>query len=111
MENNFNFDTIGKRMPYIVPEGFFDQMEEKILAEVRQEKEASARKSRALRFVMRTVMAAAACVAIAFTIQWGFRTSSQQVNAQDVEQAFSELSQTDQAYILAVYQDDIFMSE
>lgn len=108
MENNFNFDTIGKRMPYTVPEGFFDQMEEKILAEARKDMR---RKPRTLRVVMRSILAAAACVAIAFTIQWGFRTSSQQVNAQDVEQAFSELSQTDQAYILAVYQDDIFMSE
>lgn len=109
MENDFN--TIGKRMPYAVPEGFFDQLEEKILAEVRQEKKDMVRKPRTLRIVMRAVMAVAACVAIAFTIQWGFKDSRQKVNVQDVEQAFSELDQVDQAYILAVYQVDIFMSE
>ena len=32
MEHQFNFDNIGKRMPYSVPEGFFDDMERQILA-------------------------------------------------------------------------------
>ena len=27
MEHQFDFDNIGKRMPYSVPEGFFDDME------------------------------------------------------------------------------------
>ena len=32
MEHQFDFDNIGKRMPYSVPEGFFDDMERKRLA-------------------------------------------------------------------------------
>ena len=32
MEHQFDFDNIGKRMPYSVPEGFFDDMKRQILA-------------------------------------------------------------------------------
>lgn len=31
MEKNFDFNKIGKRMPYTVPEGFFDEMERDIM--------------------------------------------------------------------------------
>jgi hypothetical protein len=33
MEDNFDFDKVGKRMPYKVPEGFFDKITESTLAE------------------------------------------------------------------------------
>lgn len=33
MENNFDFDKVGKRMPYKVPEHFFDKIPESTLAE------------------------------------------------------------------------------
>ena len=30
MEKGFDFNKIGKRMPYQVPDGFFDQLEENV---------------------------------------------------------------------------------
>ena len=35
MEKEFDFDKIGKRMPYQTPDGFFDEMEENIWNEVK----------------------------------------------------------------------------
>ena len=30
MDNRFDFDKIGKRMPYTVPDGFFDELERSV---------------------------------------------------------------------------------
>ena len=37
MEKEFDFDKIGKRMPYQTPEGFFDEMEANIWNEVKDD--------------------------------------------------------------------------
>lgn len=31
MKDTFDFDKIGKRMPYRTPDGFFDKMEEDVM--------------------------------------------------------------------------------
>lgn len=37
MDTDFDFNQIGKRMPYTTPEGFFAQMEANILDAVKEE--------------------------------------------------------------------------
>ena len=34
MTNHIDFDEIGKKTPYRIPEGFFDEMQEKVLQQV-----------------------------------------------------------------------------
>ena len=34
--NRFNFNQVGKQMPYNVPENFFDRLEENILAQTKE---------------------------------------------------------------------------
>lgn len=36
MESNFDFNKIGKRMPYTTPDGFFDSLETDILKRSKQ---------------------------------------------------------------------------
>ena len=31
MEKNFDFKTVGKRMPYVMPEGFLANMENRVM--------------------------------------------------------------------------------
>ena len=31
MEQNYDFNSVGKKMPYTVPDGFFDQLEENVM--------------------------------------------------------------------------------
>lgn len=48
----FDFDKVGKRMPYSTPEGFFKEMEANILEQVKNDKPAPIRiqpKKRSLR--------------------------------------------------------------
>lgn len=123
MNKDFDFDKVGKKMPYTTPEGFFDKLEENILAEVKNDcrdkeegksvvsadKEASHKPFR-LRILMRSVIAVAASVALMLVINMNIsKTSPTTIN--DVDQAFNQLTIDDQAYLLDIYQDDVFIYE
>lgn len=59
MEKEFNFKETGEQMPYTVPSGFFENMQEKIIRQVRIEK----RKKRWLKITV-TASGVAAGVAV-----------------------------------------------
>jgi len=94
-------------MPYTVPEGFFDQMSENVMVRAKAE-ESKKRKRGRLIAITSTIMTMAAAAALFFVVT----TTTQQadeVEFADVEQAFNNLSDDDQAYLLAVYQEDVFI--
>ena len=64
MEKTFDFNTIGKRMPYTVPEDFFAKLEEDVMQDVRKEDTPAKSQNKALRIVMSSVLAVAAAVAL-----------------------------------------------
>ena len=100
MNKEFDFGHIGKRMPYSIPDGFFDQLEEDIRKEVKPAKSHS---------LLRTVLAVAASVAL-IVISMNF-PKSDKVSINDVDQAFSQLTADDQDYLLDIYQEDVFINE
>ena len=59
MNNDFDFDKIGKTTPYLPPKGFFNDTQDKIIRKVRED---HARRRR-LRIAVITTMAAAAFIA------------------------------------------------
>ena len=117
----FDFDQVGKRMPYSTPEGFFKEMEANILEQVKNDKPAPVRiqpKKRSLRKVIWTAaIAVAASVAVLLVLNIDFAaphsslTSQADNEMQAVDQAFAQLSSADQAYLLNVYQEDVFLDE
>ena len=109
MNNDFNFSKIGKRMPYTVPDGFFDGME----ADVRRQaarKTAAGMKLRVRRIALTAAASVAAAVALPLLLNGGPDTG-RVCGMDDVEQAFAELSSADQAYLLEVYDEDIFLNQ
>lgn len=115
----FDFGKVGKRMPYSTPEGFFKEMEANILEQVKNDKLAPVRiqpKKRSLRKVIWTAaIAVAASVAVLLVLNIDFSASSfqpSQVNngIQEVDKVFAQLSSADQAYLLSVYQEDVFLN-
>lgn len=115
----FDFGKVGKRMPYSTPEGFFKEMEANILEQVKNDKPAPARiqtkKRPLIRGIWAAAMAVAASVAVLLVLNIDFSASSfqpSQVNngIQEVDQAFAQLSSADQAYLLSVYQEDVFLN-
>ena len=108
MNKEFDFAKIGKQMPYTTPDGFFDQLEEDIWKEVKND--CQEEKPARLRILMRTMIAMAASIALLFVINMNFsKPASASIN--DVDQAFSQLTTDDQAYLLNIYQEDVFINE
>ena len=117
----FDFDQVGKRMPYSTPDDFFKDMEANILEQVMDDKPKPVRiqpKKRSLRKVIWTAaIAVAASVAVLLILNIDFTAPhsslpSQAYNEmQAVDQAFAQLSSADQAYLLDVYQEDVFLDD
>ena len=117
----FDFSKVGKRMPYSTPDDFFKDMEANILEQVKDDKPKPVRiepkKRPLMKVIWAAAMAAAASVALLLILNIDFAAPhsslpSQADNGiQAVDQAFAQLSSADQAYLLNVYQEDVFLDE
>ena len=117
----FDFSKVGKRMPYSTPDDFFKDMEANILEQVKDDKPKPVRiqpKKRPLMKVIWTAaIAVAASVAVLLVLNIDFAAphsslpSQADNEMQAVDQAFAQLSSADQAYLLNVYQEDVFLDE
>lgn len=105
MKENFNFENVGKRMPYTVPDGFFDEMEKSVWRTL-NEKIADKRNKHCTVMRIVTLAITSAAVTLFFVLNY-----NQPVGIGEVDEAFDNLSTEDQSYLLSVYQDDIFINE
>ena len=113
MEQNYDFSHIGKQMPYTVPDGFFDELEENVMKELKGSNTPSgeSHKARIVRMTVRTVIAVAACIALLFIVKKALPQGSDTTtdDFENVELAFNNLSTDDQDYLLEVYQEEQFL--
>lgn len=100
MEKTFDFEQVGKRMPYDVPNDFFDKFEENMMVEVK-----SRRSKKPLRIALRSVLAVAAAIALFFVMQ-PLLPKSNVDDFESVELAFNNLSTDDQDFLIQVYEDE-----
>ena len=117
----FDFGKVGKRMPYSTPDDFFKDMEANILEQVKDDKPKPVRVQPKKRPLMKVIwaaaMAVAASVAVLLILHIDFAAphsslpSQADNEMQAVDQAFAQLSSADQAYLLNVYQEDVFLDE
>lgn len=117
MDKNFDFNQVGKRMPYSTPNDFFAKMQSDILDAVQdmpqKNTEIKTNRRTVRKWLWSVLLSAAAAVVAMFVINIHFsapNTPTASSDIQDVEQAFAQLSENDQAYILDVYQDDVFIN-
>lgn len=127
MDTNFDFNKtekfdiskVGKQMPYSTPDDFFKDMEANILNAVKDDTPQPVRiepkKRPLMKVIWATAMAVAASVAVLLVLNIDFSASSSQPSQvnngiQEVDQAFAQLSSADQAYLLSVYQEDVFLN-
>lgn len=124
MDKNFNFNRIGKRMPYTTPEGFWDDLEKQIWERIKDEKASvpllmgdkhSSAKSKSIHRLLYTLagglMAASIAALFILKIYPAHHTIQTTNDFGKVEQAFSKLSSADKHYLYTVYQDDLFINE
>lgn len=122
MDKNFDFNKIGKRMPYTVPEDFFSTMEENVMSQVLEKPEsqngahadpAKVQKDhkRTIRIALRSLIAAAAAVALFLVVQTKFSGKQEDADFASVELAFNNLSTDDQDFLPSVYAEEEYMDE
>lgn len=125
MEKNFSFDSIGKRMPYRMPENFLQDMEASVMrgiqtgkAEEDEPAPATVQASLPLkasrnylrfRFLFRSAVSAAA-VATLFIVCYNTMRPRPTNSYDDIERAFDNLSSDDQAFMISTYSNDAFAS-
>lgn len=111
MDENNELLRIGKRMPYKTPNHLFNDIEENVMRQLHREHHSVGRVSRRHPFrVAVLTTAAAACAAVLLvTFKPSMHRMPQPVKT--VEQAFDNLSSDDKAYIIEVYQEDIFINQ
>lgn len=98
MENDL--EKMKKTMPYTVPDGFFDMMEERLMQETVTIKE----KSNLRKIALWTSLAVAASLALLMVLRQDvFQT--EESSFEQVEIAFTQLSDTDQELMFDYYDE------
>ena len=119
MDQNYDFSKIGKQMPYTVPDGFFDQLEERVMKEWKEDaipagesgKTKKSGKATVVRMALRAAIAIAACIALFLVVKKVLPQGDNTVtdDFDSVELAFNNLSTDDQDYLLEVYQEELIL--
>lgn len=120
---------LNKRLPYSVPDGFFDVMEANVMAKIKADAEAGTsveddkadtqmwdkryRKTiKHTRTISLSFLAMAASLLLLFTILPKSTKTAQQANdLESIDMAFSQLSTDDQTFLMEVYDDDMFLDD
>lgn len=122
-------EKLNKRLPYSVPDGFFDVMEANVMAKIKADAEAGTsvgddkadtqmwdkryRKTiKHTRTISLSFLAMAASLLLLFTILPKSTKTAQQANdLESIDMAFSQLSTDDQTFLMEVYDDDMFLDD
>ena len=127
MEKIFDFEQVGKRMPYIVPDGFFDKLEADVMQDVKAETtqpkirkitmphfDLGSKKTHTVKIAVRSAIAVAATVALFFVVRAMLPKSEPVLASADdfasVDLAFNNLSIDDQDFLIAVYEDEEYIN-
>ena len=120
-------EKLNKRLPYSVPDGFFDVMEANVMAKIKadaginvggdkadtQMRDKQYRKTtKHTRTISLSILATAASLLLLFTIFSQSTKTVQQTNGMEsIDKAFSQLNTDDQAFLMEIYDDDMFLDD
>lgn len=120
-------EKLNKRLPYSVPDGFFDVMEANVMAKIKadaginvggdkadtQMRDKQYRKTtKHTRTISLSILAMAASLLLLFTIFSQSTKTVQQTNGMEsIDKAFSQLNTDDQAFLMEIYDDDMFLDD
>ncbi len=120
-------EKLNKRLPYSVPDGFFDVMEANVMAKIKadaginvggdkadtQMRDKQYRKTTThTRTISLSILAMAASLLLLFTIFSQSTKTVQQTNGMEsIDKAFSQLNTDDQAFLMEIFDDDMFLDD
>ena len=120
-------EKLNKRLPYSVPDGFFDVMEANVMAKIKadaginvggdkadtQMRDKQYRKTTThTRTISLSILAMSASLLLLFTIfSQSTKTALQTNGMEGIDKAFSQLNTDDQAFLMEIYDDDMFLDD
>lgn len=118
MDREYNLDRVGKKMPFSMPEDFFDKMQANVLAQVAKEEQQKKKHPR--KAMVRRIWLAAASVAAAVSVVLLIgngvsvdSSASQEVtlvaSMAPVDKAYDQLSTEEQQEVYATYANDVLL--
>ena len=114
MKEKFDINKKNKKMPYSVPDGFFDSMEENVMKKIKNYSEPKKNHTIRLRQIAKVITTIAASLLVIFILNYSFQQKEKDEKdkeANSVDMAFNNLSADDQNYLINIYQNDIFLNE
>lgn len=112
-QQDYNLGRVGKKMPYAMPEGFFDKMQAHVLAEVAKEEQMKHRRKAKLLRIYVAAASIAACVCVALVMAYTMADGGGQqhvASMASVDKAYDNLSQDEQQELNATYANDVYLS-
>ncbi len=107
MTQSFDFDNIGKRLPYTMPSETFSNVEANVFAVL--ERDMRTKKTRLLIRWCSFIGIAAACAAFILIVK---PTASVQDNKlKQIDIAYANLSESDKDFLIEIYNEDLFMNQ
>lgn len=119
-------EKLNKRLPYSVPDGFFDVMEANVMAKIKadaginvggdkadtQMRDKQYRKTTThTRTISLSILAMAASLLLFTIFSQSTKTAQQTNGMESIDKAFSQLNTDDQAFLMEIYDDDMFLDD
>ena len=110
MEQKFDFDKIGKRMPYTVPYGTFDEIEHNVADSLSLRKK-KMNKVHLLRWSAGLAVVASIALLIVVRPTNSISSTTSDDMLTKIDLADADLSEADREYLIEIYNDDIFINQ
>ena len=119
-------EKLNKRLPYSVPDGFFDVMEANVMAKIKadaginvggdkadtQMRDKQYRKTTThTRTISLSILAMAASLLLFTIFSQSTKTVQQTNGVESIDMAFSQLNADDQAFLMEIYDDDMLLDD
>lgn len=108
MNSKSDLDKIGKRLPYIMPPETFNEIEANVFETLNQDRR-NKKSHRIIRWSSISGIAVAASIALLLAV--APKTTLHDDLLTQIDQAYANLSETDQQFLIEIWQDDIFLNQ
>lgn len=107
MAQKFDFNDIGKRMPYTMPAETFGDIETKVLATLNKDRQTKLKR----RIIRWGSIGGIAAASVALLLMIKPLSAVHNDPLTQIDRAFGNLSEADQEYLVEIYHEDFFLNQ
>lgn len=115
MDKKYDLESIGKRLPYKIPDNLFNDMESNVMSELKRIPAENTVPKGGFGHAGKRIAIACAAFAMAASLALFLIFNSGEnggiTGITDVEEAFARLDEADREYLIDIYENDLFLNE